>query len=209
MAYQFRNASVLIVDDMEPMLALVASLLEVFGFSRILKATNAEDGLRLFLEHNPDIVLVDWQMQPYNGIELVRRMRTDPKSPNRFVPIIMMTGFSHKIRVEEARDVGVTEFLVKPFKAKDLYTRIEQIAERPRRFVEAETFFGPDRRRKLLSDDYGGPKRRDIDEASETIAGAPESAPLSSEDAFFQELRDKARSISGDADDGKGKGEKE
>lgn len=209
MAYQFRNASVLIVDDMEPMLALVASLLEVFGFSRILKATNAEDGLRLFLEHNPDIVLVDWQMQPYNGIELVRRMRTDPKSPNRFVPIIMMTGFSHKIRVEEARDVGVTEFLVKPFKAKDLYTRIEQIAERPRRFVEAETFFGPDRRRKLLSDDYGGPKRRDIDEASETIAGAPESAPLSSEDAFFQELRDKARSISGDVDDGKGKGEKE
>ncbi len=164
MAYQFRNASVLIVDDMEPMLALVASLLDIFGFSRIYKATNAEEGLQLFLDHNPDIVLVDWQMEPFNGIELVRRMRADPKSPNRFVPIIMMTGFSHRIRVEEARDVGVTEFLVKPFKAKDLYTRIEQIAERPRRFVEAETFFGPDRRRKLVSDDYGGPKRRELDE---------------------------------------------
>lgn len=203
MAYQFRNASVLIVDDMEPMLALVASLLDIFGFSRIYKATNAEEGLQLFLDHNPDIVLVDWQMEPFNGIELVRRMRADPKSPNRFVPIIMMTGFSHRIRVEEARDVGVTEFLVKPFKAKDLYTRIEQIAERPRRFVEAETFFGPDRRRKLVSDDYGGPKRRELDEALETTVAAAEPPPVSSEDAFFRELRDKARTIAGEMHDGK------
>jgi CheY-like chemotaxis protein len=208
MAYQLRNASILIVDDMEPMLALVSSLLEVFGFTRIYKANNAEDGLKLFLEHNPDIVLVDWQMEPFNGIELVRRMRADPKSPNRFVPIIMMTGFSHRIRVEEARDVGVTEFLVKPFKAKDLYTRIEQIAERPRRFVEAESFFGPDRRRKLMTDDYEGPKRREIDEAAEMVAGSEEPAPLSTEDAFFQELRHKARTIVGEDNDGKGKDEK-
>lgn len=205
MAYQFRNASVLIVDDMEPMLALVASLLDIFGFSRIYKATNAEEGLQMFLEHNPDIVLVDWQMEPFNGIELVRRMRADPTSPNRFVPIIMMTGFSHRVRVEEARDVGVTEFLVKPFKAKDLYTRIEQIAERPRRFVEAESFFGPDRRRKLVADEYEGPKRRELDEAAETTVTPEGAAPLSTEDAFFQELRSKARTIAGEDNDGKEK----
>ena len=78
------------------------------------------------------------------------------------VPIIMMTGYSHRIRVEASRDAGVTEFLVKPFKAKDLYTRIEQLIEKPRQFVEADEFFGPDRRRRKAGD-YKGPRRRGLD----------------------------------------------
>jgi two-component system chemotaxis response regulator CheY len=165
MTYQFRNASILVVDDMEPMLALVTSLLDIFGFKKIYRAADAEEGLKLFLEHRPDLVLIDWQMEPYDGIELARRMRADPRSPNRFVPIIMMTGYSHKIRVEEARDAGITEFLVKPFKAKDLYARIEMLIEKPRRFVEAETFFGPDRRRRRSEEqEYKGSKRRELDE---------------------------------------------
>jgi DNA-binding response OmpR family regulator len=117
--------------------------------------------------------------------------------------IVMMTGYSHKIRVEEARDVGVTEFLVKPFRARDLYARIEQLIEKPRRFVEAEAFFGPDRRRrKMKAEEYKGPKRRDAEKGvqSEEPAPAEEPGPLSNEDAWFEELRRRARDIHGDMD---------
>ena len=163
MAYDFKNARVLIVDDMQPMLSLVLSILKVFGFKDVHIAHDAEEGFKAFCQLNPDIVITDWLMEPYDGVELIRKIRKDPKSPNRFVPVILMSGYSHRARVEKARDGGVTEFLVKPFSAKDLYKRIEQLIEKPRKFVEADNFFGPDRRRRA-GDDYGGPLRRDADE---------------------------------------------
>src|SRR5690606_23036594 len=110
------------------------------------------------------IVIADWMMKPMNGIAFTERVRTDKKSPNPYVPIILMTGFSERRRVIEARDAGVTEFLVKPFTARDLYKRIVQVIERPRQFVRAENFFGPDRRRKRdRNDKYYGPFRREVD----------------------------------------------
>lgn len=162
MTYQFANASVLVIDDMKPMLSLTASILKTFGFRHVYTAQDAEDGFAKFCQFSPDIVLTDWLMEPYDGIELTRKIRNDPKSPNKFVPIILMTGYSAKIRVMEARDKGVTEFLVKPFSAKDLYARIEQLIEKPRKFIDSKTFFGPDRRRKK-GDDYAGPHRRRLD----------------------------------------------
>ena len=170
MVYQLKKASVLVVDDMQPMLALVTSLLKLFGFTDIHPAHDAEEGFNLFCAHNPDIVLTDWLMEPYDGIEMVRRIRYDARSPNRFVPVIMMTGYSHRIRVEAARDVGVTEFLVKPFRAKDLYARIEQLIEKPRRFVDTGDFFGPDRRRKKRTGDFQGPFRRGGDQSGKKAA---------------------------------------
>lgn len=147
---------------MQPMLTLTSSLLKIFGFENVITASDAEIAFEKFCKYDPDLVLTDWQMEPFDGLELVRRIRTNPSSPNRFVPVIMMTGYSHRMRVESSRDAGVTEFLVKPFRAKDLYARIEQLIERPRQFVEAQEFFGPDRRRRK-PDDYKGPKRRDVD----------------------------------------------
>lgn len=152
----------LVVEDNQPMLDITKTLLVTLGVGRVLAARDGEQGFRIFNETNPDIILADWMMKPMDGISLTRRIRTDAKSPNPYVPIILMTGFSEKRRVLQARDAGVTEFLVKPFTARDLYKRIAQIIERPRQFVKSEDFFGPDRRRKA-SPAYTGPLRRDSD----------------------------------------------
>lgn len=136
-------------------------------------------------------------MQPYDGIELIRRIRRDPRSPNKFVPIIMMTGYSHRARVEQARDMGVTEFLVKPFTAKDLYTRIEQLIERPRQFVDAGegTYFGPDRRRRR-KEEYAGPRRRE----DEVSSGAFEIDMVdpSETERILKDLQDHVRRVGPD-----------
>ncbi|MBI4030265.1 MAG: response regulator [Proteobacteria bacterium] len=167
MAYDLKKASVLIIDDMQPVASLASSILKIFGFTDITVADNAESGFRKFCQKNPDIVLTDWMMEPFDGLELVRKIRTHPDSPNRFVPVIVMTGYSHRLRVELARDAGVTEFLVKPFRAKDLYARIEMLIEKPRKFVETGVFFGPDRRRRRGSD-YVGPFRREADSGEDS-----------------------------------------
>lgn len=171
MAYKLDHVTVLVVDDMRPMLTLVQSVLSTFGFKNIHLAENAEEAYELVKKENPDFIITDWMMDPTDGLEFTQRVRTDPASPNPYVPIIMMTGFSSKLRVEKARDIGITEFLVKPFNAKDLYARVFQIIEKPRQFVSTEEFFGPDRRRKNIKD-YTGPRRRDRDEPEDDTAKA-------------------------------------
>ncbi|MCC6597477.1 MAG: response regulator [Alphaproteobacteria bacterium] len=165
MAYDFENISVLIIEDNAPMLGLLKSLLNVYGFQTILTARDGEEGYRVFQTHKPDLVITDWMMKPVDGISLSRRIRNDARSPAPFTPIILMTGFSQLRRVMQARDAGVTEFIVKPFNARDLYRRISQIIEKPRQFVRSEDFFGPDRRRKT-TENYNGPQRRDEDSRS-------------------------------------------
>jgi DNA-binding response OmpR family regulator len=100
-----------------------------------------------------------------------------------------MTGFSEKRRVFQARDAGVTEFLVKPFNARDLYRRIAQLIERPRQFVRSEDFFGPDRRRGS-SETYTGPLRRESD-------GLDNVAKVQEQQARAQAMLDEIRKGAG------------
>lgn len=170
MSYQLQNISILVVEDNQPMLEITKSLLLTFGVGQVVTAQNGEAGFKRFCENNNDFIIADWMMRPMDGISFTRKIRNDPASPNPYVPIILMTGFSEKRRVIQARDAGVTEFLVKPFNARDLYKRMVQIIERPRQFVRAPEFFGPDRRRsRIKGRGYEGPFRRDADYNSPEI----------------------------------------
>jgi two-component system chemotaxis response regulator CheY len=192
MPYAFDKAKILIVDDMKPMLSLTKSILSIFGFKEVFTAENGEQGFEAVCRHDPDLILTDWIMEPLDGLEFTRRIRRDPKTPNPYVPVIMMTGFSSKLRVEQARDIGITEFLVKPFAARDLYLRVAQIIERPRQFVEAEDFFGPDRRRKLNTEG-SIPKRREADKQKSAESEKPQEKAMQD---ILKRLRDEARNIS-------------
>lgn len=184
MAYQFHRFRVLIVEDMSPMLRLKRAILKNFGFEEIDEVMNGADGFEMFQKRMPDIVLTDWLMKPVDGIELTKRIRGEPKSVRPDVPIIMITGYSYKTRVEQARDAGVTEFLVKPFTAQDMYKRITQVIEKPRLFVDSGDFYGPDRRRQS-NKSYYGPLRRYDDPLNTT------SPQHNWDDELLLELRDR------------------
>ncbi|TAL31385.1 MAG: response regulator [Alphaproteobacteria bacterium] len=160
MSYQFRNITVLVVESTKAMFDLTKSVLIAFGVNQVYSAYGYDEGFETFCRLNPDLVIIDWLDDPKNGLELTRRIRTDATSPNPFTPIVLMTGFSQKKRVLQARDSGITEFLVKPYTAKALYQKIEQLIEKPRHFVKSESYFGPDRRRGR-EEEYKGPERRD------------------------------------------------
>lgn len=175
MSYQFRNITVLIVESSESMFSLTKNVLLTFGVNQIYSSFDALDGFHTFNRLNPDLVIMDWLGEPENGLDLTRMIRTKESSVNPFVPIILMTGFSQKRRVLMARDCGITEFLVKPYTAKALYQRIEQLIKKPRLFVKSENYFGPDRRRKRAGA-YSGPERRTEDQPEPTVLTAAKTA---------------------------------
>jgi len=157
--YNLERLNFLIVDDNKHMRALVTSILHALGIKNCIDAGDGADAFKE-LQHFPaDIIICDWNMDPLDGLDFTRMVRTAKDSPNPFVPIIMLTGHTEMNRVVEARDVGVHEFLAKPISAKGLYSRIRAIIERPRVFVRAGSFFGPERRRRD-SPTYMGAERR-------------------------------------------------
>ena len=115
------------------------------------------DALRDFAA---DIVITDWVMAPIDGYEFTQMVRCAPDSPNPFVPIIMMTGRNLRDEVERARDIGVTEYLVKPITAEGLCSKIVSVIENPRECIRGPHYFGPDRRQTHGL--YGSADRRKV-----------------------------------------------
>jgi two-component system, chemotaxis family, chemotaxis protein CheY len=137
---------------------IMRSLLHGFGTRDVYEAEDGAAGLEAFTQYGPDIVITDWVMPIFDGLEPVQMIRQPGANANPYVPIIMLTGHSEKHRVVRARDAGITEFLAKPISATALYDRILKLVADPRAFIRTKTYFGPDRRRNTGT--YLGPERR-------------------------------------------------
>lgn len=159
MPFRFEKLSVLVVEDSAPMLEVMLDCLRYLGVKNLFFARNGEEGYQQYLRNKPDIIITDWEMEPVSGLEMIDWVRRNRGSPKPIIPIIVMTGYAAAERVHHARDLGATEFLVKPFTANELARRIAYVIDQPRDFVETQQFFGPDRRRRKNLD-YQGPDRR-------------------------------------------------
>ena len=148
----------LVVDDNAAMRGIVRTVLAAFGCTNVFEAGTAKQAFETLRCEAIDVLIVDWKMQPIDGVALVRRIRADEKERIAFLPIIMLTAYAEPAKVREARDAGVSEFLVKPFSSEGLYRRLVSIVNQPRPFVRTKQFFGPDRRR--FEAEYGGGERR-------------------------------------------------
>ena len=155
----FKRLRILVIDDNAHMRRILRTLLHAFGTREVYEAEDGATGLEAFTHYLPDIIITDWAMPIFDGLELTQMIRQPGANANPYVGIIMLTGHSEKRRVELARDAGVTEFLAKPISAKGLYERIASIVLNPRPFIRTRTYFGPDRRRNANAN-YIGPERR-------------------------------------------------
>lgn len=162
MTINLKSLKVLVVEDIQPMRELIASVLDSLGFGSIETAESAERGLELTKKLNPDIIICDWMLPNRDGIYFIKDVRMNDTYPNRYVPIILLTAHSEMESVDIARDAGMTEYIIKPFTAAQIAKRIVHVINNPRDFIECSTYFGPDRRRKS-SESYAGVERRKAD----------------------------------------------
>jgi CheY-like chemotaxis protein len=171
----FSRLGVFVVEDNDYIRTIIENLLRQFRFGRISSATNGEEAIermktlgKLGKAQAPDIIISDLVMAPINGLLFLRWMRSAKESVNRMVPFVMLSGAADVAYVNSARDLGVTEFLAKPFSAGSVYRHMLQVIERPRQFVATTKYFGPDRRRRREAD-WKGTERRAKDEKEVTI----------------------------------------
>ena len=147
MAASLDSLRFLLMDDNHHIRAIVATILRSVGVRHVREASDGAEGLNVLDTWPADIAIADFKMAPMDGVEFTRRIRR-PNSRNAYLPIIMMTGFSDRGRIFEARDAGVNEILAKPITASGLLNRVESVILQQRPFIRTEAYFGPCRRRK-------------------------------------------------------------
>ncbi len=149
----------LVIDPNPTSMELIQDVLMMMGARSIRKCANTDRAIEALRQEPYDIVITEWNTTPMTGLQLIEFVRTAPTSPNRLMPILLMTARSEEEYVVQARDRGITEFLAKPFNVAALHRRLVSIIAFPRAFVDAERYFGPDRRRRREGG-YKGPERR-------------------------------------------------
>ena len=117
--------NVLLIEDEQALGMIVKDSLEVRGFS-VQYAIDGEEGLRLFREQTPDIVVADIMMPKVDGFTLAERIREE----NTFVPIIFLTARSQTADVVRGFELGGNDYLKKPFSMDELIVRMKALLNR-------------------------------------------------------------------------------
>ncbi|HVJ35562.1 MAG TPA: response regulator [Terriglobia bacterium] len=119
------NMSILIVDDYKTMLRIIRNLLKQLGFNNVDEATDGSMALQKLRDKDYGLVISDWNMEPMTGIQLLREVRADTKL--KALPFIMITAESKTENVVAAKEAGVNNYIVKPFNAATLKTKLTTV----------------------------------------------------------------------------------
>ena len=116
---------VLVVDDYSTMVRIIRNLLGQLGFADIDDARDGASALEKMRAKKYGLVISDWNMEPMTGYDLLKEVRADPGLGT--VPFIMVTAESKTENVIAARKAGVNTYIVKPFNAQTLKSKIESV----------------------------------------------------------------------------------
>ena len=116
---------VLVVDDYSTMVRIIRNLLGQLGFADVDDAKDGESALIKMHTKRYGLVISDWNMEPMTGYDLLRQVRADPTLGE--IPFIMVTAESKTENVIAAKKAGVNNYIVKPFNAQTLKSKIEAV----------------------------------------------------------------------------------
>ena len=119
------SMSVLVVDDYNTMIRIIRNLLKQIGFQHIDDASDGSQALERMRVKKYGLVISDWNMEPMTGYELLKVVRADPNLAK--TPFIMITAESKTENVIAAKKAGVNNYIVKPFNAATLKTKIDAV----------------------------------------------------------------------------------
>ena len=122
------NARILVVDDEADSRLLLRMMLVHAGYDVTL-AADGEEALESLAETSPDLLLSDVMMAGLDGLALLWRVRTDPKT--RTLPVILLTAKSATDEVAEGLRLGADDYLTKPFRIEELLVRVRAKITRP------------------------------------------------------------------------------
>ena len=123
-----KNMNVLVVDDYQTMIRIIKNLLKQLGFSNVDEALNGQAAMEMINSKKYGLVISDWNMEPMSGLELLKTVRATTSNENiSKVPFIMVTAESKTENVIAAKQAGVNNYIVKPFNAETLKSKIAAV----------------------------------------------------------------------------------
>ncbi len=120
-----KNMPVLVVDDYKTMLRIIRNLLSQLEFNNVHEATDGVGALAKLRDNQFGLVISDWNMEPMTGLQLLREVRADTNLKD--TPFIMITAESKTENVIAAKEAGVSNYIVKPFNAGTLKTKMTSV----------------------------------------------------------------------------------
>ena len=117
-----KNLNILIVDDYKTMLRIIRNLLKQLGFNNVDEATDGSMALQKLRDKDYGLVISDWNMEPMSGYQLLTEVRADAKLKD--MPFILITAESKTENVIAAKEAGVNNYIVKPFNAATLKSKL-------------------------------------------------------------------------------------
>ena len=169
-----RNVSTLLVDSDHFTRGLVAQMLRGFGMESPTVHTTGEQAIHHLSNHYADLIIMEAQLPDMSSVDVIRWLRRQEKSPFRFAPIIVMSGYTQLRLISAARDAGANLVVKKPLSPAALFDRITWVARTARPFIETADYIGPDRRFKDTSPPDGKMKR-ESDETEAAVGNALET----------------------------------
>ncbi len=119
---------ILVVDDFSTMRRIVKNILKQLGYENIEEAEDGAQAYNKLKSGNFGFVVSDWNMPNMDGLELLKKVRSDPELKG--LPFLMVTAEAEKDKVIEAIKAGVSNYIVKPFTAEVLKEKMDRIFEK-------------------------------------------------------------------------------
>ena len=116
---------ILVVDDYQTMVRIIRNLLKQLGFEDVDDASDGTQAIAKLKQRRYGLVISDWNMEPMTGFDLLKSVRSDESIKD--TPFIMVTAESKTDNVIAAKKAGVSSYIVKPFNAQTLKSKIESV----------------------------------------------------------------------------------
>jgi two-component system chemotaxis response regulator CheY len=123
------SMQILVVDDYNTMIRIIRNLLRQLGFENVDEASDGSAALARLRDKKYGLIISDWNMEPMTGYDLLKEVRSDPDLKS--TPFIMVTAESKTENVIAAKKAGVNNYIVKPFNAQTLKTKIDAVFNDP------------------------------------------------------------------------------
>lgn len=121
------STNITIIEDEKPLITMLKYNLEKEGF-RVTSAETGDEGLKLLKSLMPDLLILDWMLPDFSGIEICRQIKRDAKLKS--IPVLMLTARSEEDDKIRGFETGVDDYVTKPFNNKELLLRVKSLLKR-------------------------------------------------------------------------------
>jgi CheY-like chemotaxis protein len=168
-----KNIVALIVDRDPFARGLIAQMLRGFGVTHILIADNGAQARGLLAENCPEVIFMEGALVDMPSAELINWIRRNANKALRFLPIVVLSGYTQLRLISEARDAGAHMVVRKPVSPRALFDRLVGVANFDRPFIETPNYVGPDRRFHKVTPPDGEFKRATDEQEANALKALP------------------------------------